>query len=78
MVREHYGPVESLWAACRAYRLIWVFCRGCGRAAKKDPRRIVYQIGDQTFEELGKRMRCDACGARKALVMPSEDPIPRR
>jgi hypothetical protein len=75
MVQEHVGPIGSLRGAVRARRLLWLFCRRCGHAERRDPRALAYRVArDLTFGELAPRLTCRRCKTPgKAAVLLSED-----
>jgi len=41
MVRQRFGPVETLSDAIAARRLLWFLCKGCGHAERFDPRHLM-------------------------------------
>lgn len=73
MVREWSGPIETLADACRARRLLWVFCLRCGHAKKIDPRKVILLVGELTVRDLQKRLRCERCKQKHAHVVPSDE-----
>jgi hypothetical protein len=57
------GPV-TIGDLMRDRRLLWVYCRECGRERDLDPATLPLP-GDHPVPDVGKRMRCSACGSRK-------------
>jgi DNA-directed RNA polymerase subunit RPC12/RpoP len=53
----------------RDRRLLWVYCRECGRERDLDPSTLSLP-GEHPVPEVGKRMRCTACGSRKVYMAP--------
>ena len=53
----------------RDRRLLWVYCRDCGRERDVDPATLPLP-GDYPVPEVGKRMKCSACGSRKVHTAP--------
>ena len=79
MVREHVGPIADLRAAVRARRLLWLFCRWCGHAERRDPRDLAYKVANLTLDDLAARLRCRRCKSRgRSAVFVSEHRFPDR
>jgi hypothetical protein len=80
MVREHVGPIANLRDAVRARRSLWLFCRWCGHAERRDPRDLAFNVAaNLTFDDLAARLRCRRCNARgRAAVLVSEHRFPDR
>ena len=53
----------------RDRRLLWVYCRDCGRERDVDPATLPLP-GDWPVPEVGLRMRCSTCGSRKVHTAP--------
>jgi hypothetical protein len=53
----------------RAHRLLWVYCSECGRERDLDPATLPLP-GDYPVPDVGKRMKCSACGSRKITTRP--------
>ncbi len=62
------GPV-TIADLMRDRRLLWVYCRECGRERDVDPSTLTLP-GDYPVPDVGKRMRCTACGSRKVHTAP--------
>lgn len=50
-------------------RLMWTYCRDCGREKDLDPSTIPLP-GDYPVPLVGKRMKCTRCGSRKIDTKP--------
>ena len=74
MVREHFSPIASLVDAFKARRHLWVLCRDCGHAALMDPRNLIAKLGELSFDEAGRKLRCATCGAARASFVPRDEP----
>jgi hypothetical protein len=53
----------------RDHRLLWVYCRECGRERDLDPSTVPLP-GEFPVPEVGKCMKCSACGSRKIHTAP--------
>ncbi len=53
------GPV-TIGDLMRDRRLLWVYCRECGRERDVDP-AILPLPGDHPVPEVANRMKCSAC-----------------
>jgi hypothetical protein len=53
----------------RDRRLLWVYCRACGRERHVEAAMLPLPA-DYPVPEIGKRMRCSACGSRKIHTAP--------
>ncbi len=62
------GPV-TIGDLMRDRRLLWVYCQECGRERDLDPSTLPLP-GEHPVPEVGKRMRCSACGSRKVHTAP--------
>lgn len=62
------GPV-TISALIRDRKLLWVYCRDCGRERDIDPASVPLP-GDFPVPDVGKRMKCSACGSRKVTTAP--------
>jgi hypothetical protein len=49
--------------------MLWIYCRDCGRERDVDPATLPLP-GEYPVPEVGKRMRCSACGSRKVHTTP--------
>lgn len=74
MVREFFGPITNLTDAFKARRHLWVFCRECGHSALMDPRNLIGKLGELSFEDAGRKLRCARCGAARASFIPRDEP----
>jgi len=66
------GPV-TLSDLIRDKRLMWTYCRVCGRERDLDPASIPLPPDHPVFA-IGKRMRCTACGSREIETKPEQCP----
>ena len=62
------GPV-TIGDLMRDRRLLWVYCRECGRERDLRPATLP-RPGEYPVPDIGKRMRCSACGSRKVYTAP--------
>jgi hypothetical protein len=62
------GPV-TIGDLARDRRLLWVYCRECGRERDVPPATLPLP-GEYPVPDVGKRMRCTACGSRKIHTAP--------
>ena len=62
------GPVQ-LGDLIREHKLIWVYCRACYRERDLDPATLPLP-GSVPVPDVGKRMRCSACGSRMISTAP--------
>ena len=53
----------------RDRRLLWVYCGDCGRERNLDPVTLPLP-GEYPVPEVGKRMKCSACGSRTIHMAP--------
>ncbi len=53
----------------RDNRLMWTYCRDCGRERDLDPSSIPLP-SDYPVPKVGKRMRCTRCGSRQIETKP--------
>lgn len=74
MAREFIGPITSLADAFNARRHLWVFCRERGHSALMDPRNLIGKLGELSFEDAGRKLRCAKCGAMRASFIPRAEP----
>jgi len=64
--------VATLRHVVESHALIWVFCRWCGHAERRDPRPIAERVGlDAKLRDLAPAFRCERCGSKKAVVFRS-------
>ena len=61
--------VVTLADLIRDRRLLWIYCRDCGRERDVDPATLPLP-GKCPVPEVGKRMRCSECGSRKIHTAP--------
>jgi hypothetical protein len=54
-------------------RLMWTFCRSCCRERDLDPSTIPLP-GSFPVPDVGKRMKCSACGSRAISTTPEHVP----
>lgn len=59
----------TLAALIRDRKLLWVYCRECGRERDLDPSSVPLP-GEFPVPDVGKRMKCSACGSRKVTTAP--------
>jgi len=53
--------------------MMWVFCRWCGHAARRDPRELARRVTqDVRLRDLARAFRCERCGAKKAILFRSD------
>lgn len=62
------GPVR-LGDLAREGKLLWGYCRACGRERDIDPATIPLPAA-VPVPEIGRRMRCTACGSRRIDTRP--------
>jgi len=62
------GPVR-LADLIEQRKLLWVYCRDCGRERDLDPAALLLPP-DWPVPDVGKRMVCSACGSRKVTTAP--------
>jgi hypothetical protein len=62
------GPV-TLADLIDANKLLWVYCRDCCHERDVNPATIPLP-GDYPVPDVGKRMKCSACGSRKIDARP--------
>jgi hypothetical protein len=74
MVREYHGPIESLGDACKARRHLWVLCKECGRTVLMDPRDLVGKLGELSFADAGRKLRCTRCRKARVHFVPQDEP----
>ena len=77
-MREHVGPIETLRHACMAHRMLWVLCKACGHAQKRDPRNLTLLRGELSLHALQERLKCRRCGKRRAAILPDDQEWPHR
>ena len=53
----------------RDRRLLWVSCNECGRERDADPSTLPLP-DEHPVPDVGKRMKCSACGSRKITTRP--------
>jgi hypothetical protein len=76
IMRDHIGPIDSLYDAWKAKRDLWVLCQDCGHAAKLDTRNLILRFGDEAsalpFDRLRQRsrLRCRRCGRWHVAFAP--------
>ncbi len=70
-----HSQAMTLRDASRARKLIWIFCLGCGHAARMDPYQLAMLLGhDIAIGAPVQRFRCQRCGRRQAATVL--DPAP--
>ena len=62
------GPV-TLGDLIREGKLLWCYCRHCGRERDVDPATITLPP-EFPVPEVGRRMKCGACGSREIETKP--------
>jgi hypothetical protein len=66
------GPV-TLGDLIREDKLLWVYCCECYHERDVDPATIPLP-GDIPVPDVGKHMKCSACGSRKISTAPEQYP----
>ena len=66
------GPV-LISDLIRDGKLMWVYCRTCCRERDVDPAAIPLPAS-HPVPDIGKRMRCSACGSREISTAPEHMP----
>ncbi len=77
-MRHWVGAIEKLSDACRAQRLLWVFCLNCGHGERFDPRNLLALSGEQSLKTLQAKFKCRRCTHRRAHIVPNDRPWPGR
>ena len=62
-------PAVTIDDLIRDRRLLWVYCRECGRERDMDPATLPLPAACPV-PDVGQRMRCSACGSRKIHTAP--------
>jgi hypothetical protein len=62
------GPV-TLADLVRDGKLVWVYCTACGYECDINPATMPLP-GETPVPEVGKHMKCSACGSRKIDARP--------
>ena len=62
-------PSVTIADLVRDCRLLWVYCRACGRERDLDPATLPLPR-DCPVPEVGRHMRCSACSSRKVHTAP--------
>ncbi len=65
---EPPGPV-TLGDLIREDKLLWVYCRECCDERDVNPANVPLPA-DTPVPEVGKRMKCSACGSRQVETKP--------
>jgi hypothetical protein len=81
MTRTRFPSIDGprLSDAVAAGRLLWVFCRWCGHGTKKNPRELFWKAkSDLYVRDMAKRMRCERCGNREAVIFRAVHRVPGR
>ncbi len=78
MVRQRFGPVETLSDAIAARRLLWILCKGCGHSERYDPRHLMAMKGAMSLKSLQTRLRCRRCGKQRAAIVLNDEGWPGR
>ena len=66
--RSPTSPVR-LADLIREGKLLWVYCRACGREKDIDPATLPLPA-DVPVPNVGRSMKCSACGSRKVETKP--------
>ena len=69
---EPVGPV-TLGDLVREGKLLWVYCRDCCHERDEDPATVPLPA-ETAVPNVGKRMKCSACGSRKVTTTPEQYP----
>ena len=67
---EPVGPV-TLGDLVREGKLLWVYCRDCCHERDVDPATVPLPA-ETAVPNVGKRMKCSACGSRKVTTTPEQ------
>lgn len=59
----------TLGALIADSKLLWCYCRACGRERDIDPASVPLPP-DFPVPEIGGRMKCSACGSRRVVTAP--------
>jgi len=78
MVRPRIGPIERLVDAVSERRSLWVLCKGCGHAARLDPRHLIALAGDATLRAVQGKFRCRRCRKKQAALVVGDEAWPGR
>jgi hypothetical protein len=70
------GPV-TIADLMRDRRLLWVYCRECGRERELDPATLLLP-GDHPVPDVGTRMRCRRAALARSTRRPSSTPAASR
>jgi hypothetical protein len=65
---DQFKPV-TLGALIADSKLLWCYCRDCGRERDLDPASVPLPAGFPV-PQIGSRMKCSACGSRKVTTAP--------
>ncbi len=71
------APVSTASATLRqlieSHWMMWVFCRLCGHAERRDPREFARRVDqDIRLRDLARAFRCGRCGSKKAILFRSD------
>ncbi len=66
---EHSSGPVRLSDLATQHKLLWGYCTACGRERDIDPTALPLP-SDTPVPQVGKRMVCSACGARKVETKP--------
>jgi hypothetical protein len=68
MSADRYEPV-TLGHLISDNKLLWCYCRGCGRERDINPATVPLPAATPV-PDIGKRMKCSACGSRAIDAKP--------
>ncbi len=67
-MKPHFGPV-TLADLIDQGKLLWCYCTSCGNERDVEPATVPLPP-DFPVPDVGKRMKCSQCGARKIATAP--------
>lgn len=65
----HVSQPVTLASLIRQHKLLWCYCRDCGRERDLDPSSLPLP-GEFPVPQVGNRMKCTQCGSRKIATAP--------
>jgi hypothetical protein len=67
------APPVTLADLIRDGKLLWVYCNDCGHERDVEPATVPLPLS-HPVPDVGKRMKCSACGGRKVTTAPELHP----